>query len=65
MFIALEHSIPTLNGYSAWRPADWSLDNPQESGYTAAVNRWIAKHDLRNVCQLDIDARTMTPYVSP
>jgi hypothetical protein len=65
MFIALEHSIPTLNGYSAWSPAGWGLANPQESGYAAAVNDWIDRHHLRDVCQLDIDVRTMTPYTRP
>ena len=61
-FIALKYSIPTLNGYSAWAPTGWHLTNPQESDYMPAVNEWIAKHNLRDVCQLDIDARTMTPY---
>jgi hypothetical protein len=62
VFIAMATSIPTLNGYSAWQPAGWELANPQESRYRAAVDRWIERHDLRDVCQLDIDARTMTPY---
>ena len=61
-FIALKYSIPTLNGYSAWTPTGWHLRNPPESDYMPAVNEWIAKHNLRDVCQLDIDARTMTPY---
>ena len=61
-FIALKYSIPTLNGYSAWTPTGWHLANPQESDYMPAVNEWIARHNLRDVCQLDIDARTMTPY---
>ena len=61
-FIALKYSIPTLNGYSAWTPTGWHLTNPQESDYMPAVNEWIAKHNLRDVCQLDIDARTMTRY---
>jgi hypothetical protein len=62
MFIAMKHSIPTLNGYSAWTPTGWHLANPQESDYLTAVNQWIVGHNLRDVCQLDIDARTMTPY---
>jgi hypothetical protein len=62
MFIALKYSIPTLNGYSAWAPRDWGLANPHLSGYTAGVNDWIDKYALQNVCMLDIDSRTMTPY---
>jgi hypothetical protein len=62
MFISLAHSIPTLNGYSAWEPAGWQLANPQEPTYLAAVDRWIEQNSLRNVCMLDIEKRTMTPY---
>jgi hypothetical protein len=61
-FIALKYSIPTLNGYSAWTPTGWHLANPQQSDYLTAVNQWIVGHNLRDVCQLDIDARTMTRY---
>ncbi len=65
MFIAMKYSIPTLNGYSAWTPEEWRLANPHEPDYMPAVNDWIARNDLRNVCALDIDARTMVPYVKP
>jgi hypothetical protein len=61
-FIALNHSLPTLNGYSAWAPIDWDLANPQEPTYPGRVARWIESHNLRDVCALDIEARTMTPY---
>jgi hypothetical protein len=40
------------------------LANPQEAGYIEAVQRWIGQHQLTEVCVLDIDARTMTPYMS-
>jgi hypothetical protein len=63
MFISLHHSIPTLNGYSAWWPDQWNLANPQEPGYLGVVERWIARHHLRDVCALDIEARTIRPYV--
>jgi hypothetical protein len=62
MFIALQRSLPTLNGYSAWTPPDWGLANPLHPGYLTEVRRWIARHDLEGICQLDIDARTMTPF---
>jgi hypothetical protein len=62
VFVSLKHSIPTLNGYSAWSPTDWELGNPQGQAYPAAVARWIARHDLKDVCALDIDRHTMTPY---
>lgn len=62
LFIALDHSIPTLNGYSAWTPEGWDLANPQEPDYPRRVDRWIERHHLSHVCELDIEARTMRPY---
>lgn len=61
-FIALQHSLPTLNGYSAWFPPGWSLADPTHQLYPAAVRTWVTAHHLHGVCQLDIDARRMTPY---
>ena len=58
-FIALRYSLPTLNGYSAWSPEQWDLANPQDASYGLRVNRWIGRHALTNVCELDIDARRM------
>jgi hypothetical protein len=63
MFVALNHSIPTLNGYSAWVPQGWELQNPQEATYPNRVRRWIEANDLRNVCEFDIEARTMRPRI--
>lgn len=63
IFVALNHSIPTLNGYSAWYPEAWDLWNPQEASYPGRVQTWIHTHHLADVCELDIDARTMTPVV--
>ena len=58
-FVALLHGIPTLNGYSAWYPEGWDLFNPQEAEYQERVVRWIRRHRLANVCELDLEARTM------
>jgi hypothetical protein len=65
MFIALDRSIPTLNGYSAWTPTGWGLANPQEPGYDKAVRQWIDRHGLRDVCELDIEDRKMRPVRQP
>jgi hypothetical protein len=59
MFIALKYRLPTLNGYSAWVPRGWELTNPQEPTYPERVRDWIQKSNLTNVCELDIEARTM------
>jgi hypothetical protein len=61
LFVALDHGLPTLNGYSAWYPAGWQLHRPQEAGYDEAVAQWIARHGLSGVCEFDVDARAMTP----
>jgi uncharacterized membrane protein YoaT (DUF817 family) len=61
-FMALRFSIPTLNGYSAFEPEAWGLANPHLPDYLQRVNEWIERHSLRNVCALDMDNRTMTPY---
>lgn len=59
LFVSLDHSIATLNGYSAWAPPGWALANPQESTYQQNVSQWIGQHRLDNVCEFDIERRTM------
>jgi len=64
MFVALHTGIPSLNGYSGWEPDNWHLGNPQEwpVPYLDFVDSWIARQHLRDVCEFDIEARTMRPY---
>src|SRR6185369_16239985 len=64
MFVALNHSIPTLNGYSAWSPAGWNLFNPTATTYLHGVEAWITQQHLTGVCAFDIETRTMRPYRS-
>ncbi len=59
MFIALRTGLPTLNGYSAWGPPGWELANPQDRDYRDRVRDWIQHNRLHDVCELDIEARTM------
>lgn len=65
MFIALRRGLPTLNGYSAWFPEDWRLFHPPDAGYSASVERWVEKHHLTGVCELDIEHRTMNLRARP
>ena len=65
MFVSLNQGIPTLNGYSAWGPSGWTLGNPTDPTYLAAVEQWTERHNLRNVCELDLDKRTIGPSVGP
>jgi hypothetical protein len=63
MSIALRTNVPTLNGYSAWGPAGWELQNPQNRvAYKTAVDNWIRRNALTDVCALDVERRTMRPY---
>ena len=64
MFVAARHSIPTLNGYSAWGPMDWELGNPQEASYPDRVENWIRRNGLTDVCAFDIERRTMRRTVA-
>ena len=59
MFVSLNDRLPTLNGYSAWGPEGWNLLHPEEANYINEVRRWIGRFDLKGVCELDIDGRTM------
>jgi len=59
MFVALREGLPTLNGYSAWGPPGWDLANPQGRDYRDRVRDWIQHNRLTDVCELDIEARTM------
>jgi hypothetical protein len=62
LFVALTHSIPTLNGYSAWAPSGWSMGVPEESAYLGAARSWIDRHRLPDVCAFDPGSRSMRPF---
>jgi hypothetical protein len=61
-WVAVDHSLPTLNGYSGRYPREWHLFHPYNNDYDDEVDRWIRMHDLQHVCVFDIDLRTMRPY---
>jgi hypothetical protein len=61
MFISLRYSIPTLHGYSAWTPTAWRVGGPQDPGFVPGLADWIALHGLQNVCELDLQRRTISP----
>jgi hypothetical protein len=60
-FVALNHSLPTLNGYSAWSPPGWSGTDPENPYYPEEIQRWVHSQGLTDVCELDMDARTLRP----
>jgi len=55
MVISERLRIPTINGYTGWAPQDWTLVNPLDPGYTAAVASWVREHRLQQgMCRLDL-----------
>lgn len=44
MLLSQVVGMPTVNGNSSWRPADWDLFEPDQPGYGARVLAWIALH---------------------
>jgi hypothetical protein len=55
MLVAQRVSVPTINGYTAYRPAGWTLVVPSAATYGAAVNAWSAAHHLdTGLCHLDL-----------
>jgi hypothetical protein len=52
----LEH---WLNGYSAFPPPGWTLTDPNTPGYAEAAASWSASHNLKGVCEFDIERRTI------
>jgi hypothetical protein len=61
MFVSLEYSIPTLNGYSGWDPPEWRLFQPHQRDYRQVVSDWIGRYHLTGTCEFDIERRTMRP----
>ncbi len=61
-WVALDNSLPALNGYSGRYPTEWHLFHPYNSDYDEEVDRWIRMHGLQHVCVFDVDLRTMRPY---
>lgn len=62
LFIALRHSVPSLNGYSAWSPNQWGVAFPEDPEYTRFAREWIERYGLTGVCELDIEARIASPF---
>ncbi len=54
MLIAELARIPTINGIASFNPPDWMFAHPTEPEYMVNVRGYVAKHNLSNVCQLDL-----------
>ncbi|NOQ14616.1 MAG: hypothetical protein GQ583_09105 [Methyloprofundus sp.] len=56
MIISVKHNIPTINGIASFNPPDWNFGDPNNADYRARVKVYIKKHQLNNVCRLNLNA---------
>ncbi|HVA73829.1 MAG TPA: hypothetical protein VNF71_04635 [Acidimicrobiales bacterium] len=62
MLISQELGIPTLNGYTAYNPAGWNLENPGDPAYPMYVASWVAANGIGDgVCGLDLGTMKWSP----
>jgi hypothetical protein len=57
MMVAQAENLPTLNGYSGFKPPGWNLGETDTADYEQRVLRWALHRDLaEGLCRLDIDS---------
>jgi hypothetical protein len=54
MFLAELFRLPTINGFSTFRPADWDFVGPERPDYADRVKTYVRAHGLEKVCALDL-----------
>ncbi|MEG3125706.1 hypothetical protein [Sphingomonas sp. GB1N7] len=54
MFLAEFWRVPTINGFSTFNPPDWKFADPLAPDYDARVLEYARRHDLRDLCRLDV-----------
>lgn len=57
MLVAEYLHLPTINGMGAILPPGWALFAPEDPSYLRAVALYVAAHQVKNLCALDL--RTM------
>jgi hypothetical protein len=59
MLISQKLSLPTINGYTAYNPPGWNLEEVGANDYFASVAGWVQMHPLvSGLCQLDLAQMT-------
>jgi hypothetical protein len=57
MMVAQAQNLPTLNGYSGFKPPGWDLGETDTADYEQRVLRWALHRDIaEGLCRLDIDS---------
>ncbi|MGH9069280.1 MAG: hypothetical protein ACRD0J_17590 [Acidimicrobiales bacterium] len=55
MLIAQRLRLPTINGYTAYNPPGWNLEDVGDADYPASVSGWAKAHHLTaGLCRLDL-----------
>jgi hypothetical protein len=61
MLFAEIRNIPTVNGYSSWFPDGWTLDEPADPRYPAAVGEWAQRNLIeQDLCALALPSGQWT-----
>ena len=57
MVIAQIALIPTINGIASFNPPDWNFGFPNNPDYDGRVATYAKKHDITNLCKLDLNSK--------
>jgi len=60
MFLAERWRVPTINGFASFNPPDWNFARPLDADYDARVIDYARRHDLHDLCRLDV--RQVQPW---
>jgi len=60
MFLAERWRVPTINGFASFNPPDWNFARPLDADYDARVMDYARRHDLHDLCRLDV--RQVQPW---
>jgi hypothetical protein len=59
MLISQKLHLPTINGYTAYSPRGWTLEDPASPGYLAAIKSWADQEGVSaGLCRLDLVTMT-------
>jgi hypothetical protein len=62
MLISQRLRVPTINGYTAYNPPGWQMENPETLDYLAGVKSWSDAYGISpGLCQLDLGTMQWRP----
>lgn len=63
MLLAEHWRLPTINGFSTFKPLDWDFADPAAANYDSRVATFAVRHSLNKVCRLDVRAPQIWSYL--